>query len=74
MITQSGELIARLITTLAGLDLRAERAHDEYKAYHADRAEQCRKWLFDLRYGGPVDAGRIAGGFVLCEGRKRHPD
>jgi hypothetical protein len=51
----------------AGLTIRKCAADIPAWAYYADRAEQCRKWLFDLRYGGPVDAGHIAGGLAEFE-------
>jgi hypothetical protein len=43
------ELIARLVTCAAALRLRAEEAEGEYKPYFADRAQQCRKWVVDLK-------------------------
>ena len=43
------ELMTRLIACAAVLALRAEKADGEYKPYFADRAQQCRKWVADLR-------------------------
>ena len=40
----AAELMARLITCAAVLDLRAEKAAGAYRPYFADRASQCRKW------------------------------
>jgi hypothetical protein len=62
------ELLARLITCTAVLDLRAESAHGEYKPYFADRAQQCRKWAADIKEGHRADLEHIAGGLIEYEG------
>jgi hypothetical protein len=49
------ELMARLITCAAVLDIRAAEAVGEYRPYFADRAWQCRKWIADLREGHRQD-------------------
>ena len=61
------ELLARLIVCAAALHLRAEEAEGEYKPYFADRAQQCRKWITDLREGRG-DVEHIAGGLAEFEG------
>jgi len=50
-----------MATCAAGLDHRAEKAAGEYKPYYADRAQQCWRWLEDLKAGQPVDAAYITG-------------
>jgi hypothetical protein len=65
----AAELIARLATCAAGLDHLAAKAEGEYKPYFSDRAQQCRKWLADLKEEGfQVDAEYIAGGLAEFEG------
>ena len=61
------ELIERLTTCAWGLDHLAAKAVGEYKAYFGDRAEQCRKWLADLKEGFQVNAEYIAGGLAEFE-------
>ena len=61
------ELIERLTTCAWGLDHLAVKAQGEYKPYFADRAQQCRKWLADLKEGVQVDAEYIAGGLEEFE-------
>ena len=63
----TAELIARLAICADGLDWQAEKAAGDYKAYFGDRAQQCRKWLEDLKAGQPVDAGYITGGLEEFE-------
>ena len=66
----TSELIARLGKCAAGLDHRAKKAEGEYRAYFADRAQQCRSWLADIKSGhaSPERIEDIAGGLVEFEG------
>ncbi len=66
------ELLARLIVCAAALHLRAEEAVGEYKPYFADRAQQCRKWITDLREGRG-DVERIAMGLAEFEAMAHKP-
>jgi hypothetical protein len=61
------EFIARLVTCAAVLHLRAEEAEGEYKPYFADRAQQCRKWIADLKEGHRVGDADIIGGLQEFE-------
>jgi hypothetical protein len=64
----TAEMIERLATCAAGLDHLAGKAAGEYQAYFDDRAQQCRKWLADLKEGVQVDAEYITGGITEFEG------
>ena len=55
------ELLSRLIVCTAALAHLADKASGEYVAYFADRAEQCRKWVRDLKEGR-ADLEYIVGG------------
>ena len=51
------------------LPTRARQGEGEYKPYFTDRAQQCRKWIADLKEeGAQVDAEYIAGGLAEFEG------
>ena len=60
------ELIARLVVCTAALSHLADKASGEYVAYFADRAEQCRKWVRDLKEGR-ADLDYIVGGLSEFE-------
>ncbi len=61
------ELVAKLILCAAVLELRAQNCAGEYKPYFADRAQQCRKWVGDLKEGHRTDLEHIAGGLAEFE-------